>query len=116
MGSSKPSENLWTGFEKGIILNNTLRYSRWEQVWNPDQFSYLFWYLPDTGICRLFKFPGISGAFQNLGLEKVGHSSGFVRDLCGALLQNYICGYVGIIEFEGLSHMCVFWSQKQGLW
>jgi hypothetical protein len=67
-------------------------------------------------ICLLFKFHGISETFQNLGLERVCHSSLFVRVLCGALLHNYVGGYVVIIKVEGLSHMCVFWNHKQGLW
>jgi hypothetical protein len=66
-------------------------------------------------IYLLFKFHGISETFQNLGLEKVSHSSLFVRVLCGALLHNYVGGCVVIIEVEGLSHMCVFWNHKQGL-
>jgi hypothetical protein len=66
-------------------------------------------------IYLLFKFHGISETFQNLGLEKVSHSSLFVRVLCGALLHNYVGGCVIIIEVEGLSHICVFWNHKQGL-
>jgi hypothetical protein len=66
-------------------------------------------------ICFLFKFHGINEAFQNLGLERVGHSSLFVKVLCGALLHNYVGDFVVIIEVERLSHMCVFWNHKQGL-
>jgi hypothetical protein len=66
-------------------------------------------------IYLLFKFHGISEAFQNLGLEKVGHSSLFVKVLCGALLHNYVRSFVVIIEVERFSHMCVFWNHKQGL-
>jgi hypothetical protein len=59
-------------------------------------------------ICLLFKFHGINEAFQNLGLERVNHSSLFIRVLCGALLHNYVGGCVVIIEVERLSHMFVF--------
>jgi len=48
-------------------------------------------------ISLLFKFHGISESFQNLGLERVGHSSLFVRVLCGALLHNYVGDFVVII-------------------
>jgi fluoride ion exporter CrcB/FEX len=63
----------------------------------------------------LFKFHGISGAFQNLGLEMVSHSSLFIKVLCGTLLHNYVGGFVVIIEVKRLSHMGVFWNHKQGL-
>jgi hypothetical protein len=66
-------------------------------------------------ICFLFKFHGISETCQNLGLERVGHSSLFVRALCGALLHNYVGSFVVIIEVERLNHMCVCWNHKQGL-
>jgi hypothetical protein len=67
-------------------------------------------------ICLLFKFHGISETFQNLGLERVIHSSLFVKVLCGALLHNYVGDFVVTIKVERLGHMCVFWNHKQGLW
>jgi glycopeptide antibiotics resistance protein len=72
-------------------------------------------YLVVGFICLLFKFHGISETFQNLGFERVGHSSLFVKVLCGALLHNYVGGFVVIIKVERLSHMYVFWNHKQGL-
>jgi hypothetical protein len=67
-------------------------------------------------ICLLFKFHGISETFQNLGLERVIHSSLFVKVLCGALLHNYVGDFVVTIKVERLGHMCVFWNHKQRLW
>jgi hypothetical protein len=66
-------------------------------------------------IYLLFKFHGISGTFQNLGLERVSHSSLSIKVLCGTLLHNYVGGFVVIIEVERLSHMGVFWNHKQAL-
>jgi hypothetical protein len=66
-------------------------------------------------ICLLFKFHSINETFQNLGLERVCHSSLFVRVLCGASLHNYVGDSVVIMEVERWNHMCVFWNHKQGL-
>jgi hypothetical protein len=50
MNNFEFSENQEVGFKKDTILDDTLKYSRWESAWNPNQFSPRFWYPPKVRI------------------------------------------------------------------
>jgi hypothetical protein len=46
MNNFKFSEKQKVGFKEDIIFDDTLKYSRWESTWNPNQLSSLLWYSP----------------------------------------------------------------------
>lgn len=66
MGGFQPSDNSLTTFEKGITLNDTLRYSRWKSTWNPGWFSSHFFDTRPTLVVTCLHFSVLSAKIHHI--------------------------------------------------